>query len=134
MDLTREKDVVAKCDRLATAVGFEVCDFSDTRRVRTTPCPDRYYRHVRRGLRLWFEVKHPDDKLTREQYAFIMSELDAGGLASCGTDTDLQTILSLSARVPAGAVARRCREIVAVWALKGYRGERKDGKPYGSPR
>lgn len=117
-----ETDVERACDALALVMGFEVIRLSQVRASRVHyGLPDRYYRHAKRGIRLWFELKAPGGKLTAEQLAFLTAEHAANGLACCGTDDDLRAVLVLCARVPHFAVHRRCGEIVRVWASRGLR-------------
>lgn len=121
VDLTREADVQAGCVSLLQTYGYTVAVFSERRRSRITPgVPDLYAQHAR-GVRLWWETKHDDRKLTAAQHAFLSRELSAGGLAGCGDKGHLASVLELLARtvsVPAGQ--RRCRELVELLALRGY--------------
>ncbi len=120
-----------QCDELAERAGFKVVRFSQRRASEQTPgIPDRYYRHKARGFRLWFEVKVPGDRLTRDQHEFLVEELAAGGLAACGGFEELRALLALSTLPGLATAARRAGDIVSVWAAKGFRGERLDGQPY----
>lgn len=117
-----EDEVQAKCDDLAKTLGYEVVNLSQKRRSGVHEgLPDRYYRHSR-GIRLWWETKPPKGKLSVKQHAFLLAELRADGLACCGDEVDLRVILELAANAMSFVhTRRRCHDIVAVWAAKGYR-------------
>lgn len=76
-----EKAVAGLCDDFATQAGWTVNRFEQTRASRIClGLPDRRYVGPR-GWRIWVELKRPGGKLTPEQYAWILAELEAGALA-----------------------------------------------------
>lgn len=120
-----EDDVVAACDALAAGCRWEVCDYSDKRRVRTTPgLPDRRYVKPGRYV-LWVEAKAPKGKLTAEQHAWLLAELDAGGLATCIDDAAqllaLFKTLGRGGSIAKSQAATTCRALVELCAARGFR-------------
>lgn len=113
----------AQIDALARTLGITRVNLSEKRRSRLHPgLPDAYYQWPRKNVAFWFEAKKPRGQLTREQHAFLVDELACHRLACCGTFADFVTLTTLVTKGLAHfAVLRRCREIVDVWASKGYR-------------
>lgn len=122
-----------QCDELAAQMGYTAKNLEQQRATKThVGLPDRRYvgKHA-----FFFERKTtratsgPDrggaDKLSREQYRFLLDELDAGALASCGGFAELQELLMALQRPSLVHARNLCRAQVAAWARKGFRGERK---------
>ena len=126
MSLT-ESDIASACDAIARSLGWRVEVYSDTRAVRTTPgLPDR--RYVRAARRVWVELKAPGGKLTEEQHAFLLSELDANAHATV-IDSEAQLLRlfrDLATLGGRGVALDYCRSLVEQTAARGYRGKRKD--------
>lgn len=119
--MTREADIEKACDRLAESYGYRVIRFSQRRASRISAgVPDRRYQGARGAL--WFEVKMDDGKLTNEQHTFLVAELKAGSLATCGGVRELGAVLSALVTAPRSALSL-CEGQVALWAKKGYRRE-----------
>lgn len=126
-----EADIGLACDRLAIAAGFAVERYEQRRRTMITEgIPDRRYPHVARGLRLWVELKAPGGKLTREQHAWLLSELEAGAIATViDDDAQLRELLRILAGPRVGRDAQAltyCRQLLFLTAARGYRGEKAD--------
>ena len=117
----RESEVERACDRLAEQCGYRVVRTSQRRASRVSAgIPDRRYQGPRGAL--WFEVKPADGKLSPTQFAFLIAELEAGCLASCGGALELRELLAVLVRDPKGALAV-CRKHVQFWAARGFRQE-----------
>ena len=117
----RESEVEKACDRHAEAYGYRVVRLSQPRRSRLTiGLPDRRYQGKRGAF--FFEVKRADGELTREQFAFLIAELEGGNLASCGGVLELGELLSTLVKAPRDAMGI-CRKHVQQWAAKGFRKE-----------
>lgn len=120
-----EREAVERrqCDALASRVGIVRVQLSESRQSRIEPgLPDAYYRWPSKRSTFWFEAKSETGKLTEAQHRFLLAELECGNLAVCGTATDFTTIVQLLSRgIPRYSILQRCREIVGVWASKGYR-------------
>lgn len=124
------------CDDLVAKIAGQhaVVKFSQAQAAQQTRgISDRRYRVY--GVAFWFEVKAEDGKLTMSQHEFLLQELQAGGLACCGTLHDLQELLSMLAshRASTNPVGREglesylrewCLNRVGLWAERGYRTER----------
>jgi hypothetical protein len=124
-----ENAVGALCDSLMTQLGWTVERYEQRRASRICEgLPDRRYVHRARQLRIWVELKAPGKKMTREQRAWLLSELDAGGLATVIDDvSQLQHLLGIFTGGRVGQheqAARYCAELVHLCSLRGYRGER----------
>lgn len=117
----RESDVEKACDRHAEAYGYRVVRLSQRRRSGVHPgLPDRRYQGKRGAF--FFEVKAADGKLSREQFAFLLAEIEGGNLASCGGVLELGELLSTLVKAPRNAMAV-CRKHIQVWAGHGFRAE-----------
>jgi len=76
-----EKAVAGLCDDFARQAGWTVDRFEQRRASRIClGLPDRRYSGPR-GWRVWVELKKPGGKLTPEQYAWMVAEIEAGALA-----------------------------------------------------
>jgi hypothetical protein len=123
--VSRDENAVGDaCDALAVQLGYRVENYSDTRRVRTCPgLPDR--RYVKRGVRLWVELKAPGGKMTDDQLRFLLSELDANGMATViDDDVTLRKLfqqLGRSSSIVEAQVRVQCRELVELCAKRGLR-------------
>ena len=111
----------SSCAALAEAYGWHAEHFHTPGKSPIPGVPDLYLTHAARQLCLFWEAKTPTDRLTAAQLAFLRRTLDAGGLASAGTRDDLKVILDAAVRLPRFSVARRCAEILDVWAAKKIR-------------
>jgi hypothetical protein len=118
-----EKAVASMCDDFATQAGWTVDRFEQTRASRIClGLPDRRY-HGPRGWRVWVELKQPGGKLTPEQHAWLLAELEAGALAL--PVDDVAVLIAVHARWrklygQADALAY-CREVLALVAARGWR-------------
>jgi hypothetical protein len=120
-----EAEVGHLCDELGEELGWEVQRYEQRRATRIQEgLPDR--RYVRGGQRVWVELKRPGGKLTTDQYVWLMSELDAGGMATCIEDVhQLARLFELLARRSSSleSEARRvCRQWVELCWQRGPRG------------
>lgn len=123
-----EADVAHDCDRLAVAMGWRVERYEQPRATRIHEgLPDRRY-VAGNGFRVWVELKRPGKlgKLTGAQHAWLVAELDAGGLAmACDDVAQLRELYrrwgALYGRTAASDYAR---QVTALVAQRGYR----DGK------
>jgi hypothetical protein len=132
-----EKAEEALCVDFATRAGWDVVKLSQYQKPAgmTLGIPDLYLESPDGKDGLWFEVKTeaPTSRLSREQYAFLQRRLRRS-LASAGTFDDLHKILNaivdraLSWYGP-GSPPTLCRRSLDRIALRGFRGERKDGTP-----
>lgn len=76
-----EKDIGRLCDDAASACGWATEKYEQPRATLIQQgLPDR--RYVRNGQRVWVELKRPGGKLTEGQYAWLKTELSAGGMAT----------------------------------------------------
>lgn len=121
-----ERDIADDCDAFANALGWRIERYEQTRATRITEgLPDRrYVGHS--GWRVWVELKKPGGKLTQEQHAWLLSELDAGGLAVVVDNVAvLKEVFSRWVKLygQPGAIAY-CREVVTLTAARGFRGKR----------
>ena len=124
---TTEEDVAKACDELALKMGWRVERYEQRRATRIHEgLPDRRYVGAN-GFRVWVELKRPGGKLTKDQHTWLTDEQQAGALALPVDDVaQLARVFQLW-RVLYGkldAVAY-CREVTALVAQRGYRGERK---------
>jgi len=122
-----EADVGAACDQLARHCGWTV-ELYEQNRV-TQICaglPDRRYVHRARGGRIWVELKAPGGKLTEAQHGWLEAENAAGGLGVPIDDVmalaGLFRLLARHSSIADGEAKRRCVELTALTALRGYRG------------
>jgi hypothetical protein len=127
----REAEVGRQCDALAETLGWTVERYEQGRATRITEgLPDR--RYVRAGQRVWVELKAPLGRLTTHQYGWLLSELDAGGLATViHSQDELAYLFSVLARRSSIMEARArdlCREWVALTWQRGPREGRRDGR------
>lgn len=122
-----EADVGAACDALAAACGWDVQRYEQRRATRITEgLPDR--RLVRPGQRVWVELKAPGGKLTTAQHAWLLSELEAGALATVIESPDqLARLLALLARRSAPLEAS-ARDLCRSWVDLCWRRGPRDGK------
>jgi hypothetical protein len=117
----RESEVEKRCDERAEAYGYRVVRLSQRRRSRVhAGLPDRRYQGKRGAF--WFEVKPADGQLSDKQFAFLIAELEAGCLASCGGVLELGELLSTLVKEPRNALGV-CRKHIQCWAAKGFRRE-----------
>jgi len=121
-----EGDVARACDKLAEDLSWTVERYEQRRRTKITEgLPDRRYVQRARALRIWVELKAPGEKLSMEQHAWLLSELVAGALATViDDDAQLQAlfrILGRSGSIAQAEAHRRCSELVALTAARGYR-------------
>jgi hypothetical protein len=121
-----EKAVGQQCDDLATRLGWTV-DRLEQRRATTIVrgLPDRRYH--RPGQRIWIELKKPGGRLTADQHAWLLSELDAGALATVIDDVhQLARLFHLLARRSSSlesAAREYCRDLVQLCWRRGPRRE-----------
>jgi hypothetical protein len=128
MSTLTEAQVAAVCDDLLRTGGWDIECFEQRRPSHVAlGLPDRRVVHRTRMLRLWIEYKRPGGQLTREQHAWLTAELDAGGHATVIDDVQqLRTLLGYLAGPRVGRdeqVLRYCRQLIALTAMRGYRGE-----------
>jgi hypothetical protein len=117
----RESEVEKQCDRRAEAYGYTIVRLSQRRRSRIhAGLPDRRYQGKRGAF--FFEVKAADGQLSREQFAFLIAELEGGNLASCGGVLELGELLSTLVKSPKDAMGV-CRKHIQFWAAQGFRKE-----------
>jgi hypothetical protein len=115
-----EADIGRQCDAAAMACGWQVESYEQPRATLIhAGLPDR--RYVKAGARVWVELKRPGGKLTHAQHRWLLSELDAGGLATTVENAEqLVALLQLLARnssLMASEARDRCRQWVdMVWA------------------
>ena len=118
-----ERAVAAKCDAFASALGWRIERYEQTRATKIAlGIPDRrYVGHS--GWRVWVELKKPGGKLTIEQHAWLMAELDAGGLAIVVDDVAvLQEAFEKWRRLYGAADAiAYCRQVVTLTSARGFR-------------
>lgn len=124
---TTEEEVAKACDALALTMGWRVERYEQRRRSNITlGLPDRRYVGAN-GFRVWVELKRPGGKLTAEQHTWLTDEQQAGALALPVDDVaQLARVFQLW-RVLYGKTdaLSYCREVTALVAQRGYRGERK---------
>jgi hypothetical protein len=121
-----EQDVALACDSLATQLGWAVDRLEQRRASKIVRgIPDRRYH--RPGQRIWVELKAPGGKLTATQHAWLLSELDAGAMATVIDDeAQLQHLFTLLARRSSSLESSArdyCRELVRLCWLRGPRRE-----------
>jgi hypothetical protein len=121
-----ENDVALASDRLAGQLGWIVEKLEQRRASKIVRgIPDRRYH--RRGQRIWVELKKPGGKLTADQHAWLLSELDAGAMATVIDDEaqlrHLFTLLSRRSSSLESAARDYCRELVRICWLRGPRWE-----------
>jgi hypothetical protein len=124
-----EGQVGAKCDEIATQMGWTVQRYEQFRPSRIEPgLPDRRYVHRAKGLTMWVELKGMarGDKLSVEQYQWLNDELNAGHLATCiDSPPAFQRLLNGMVGPYARAEGLRiCRELLEIVVLKGFRTEK----------
>jgi hypothetical protein len=118
-----EADIAHDCDRLAAALGWRVERYEQRRATRIHEgLPDRRY-VAGNGFRVWVELKRPGGKLTAAQHAWVLAELDAGGLAMAVDNVaQLRELYTrwgkLYGRTAASDYARQVTDLVA---RRGYR-------------
>jgi hypothetical protein len=120
-----EKAVGSDCDAFASALGWRIERYEQTRATKIAlGIPDRrYVGHS--GWRVWVELKKPGGKLTIEQHAWLMAELDAGGLAVVVDDfAVLKEVLWRVKLYGQTEAIAYCREVVTLTASRGFRGHR----------
>lgn len=117
------KREAAQCDALAARMGYGIVNLEQRRATRLhVGLSDRRYQGIRAAF--FFEMKFGRDRLSREQYRFLLAELDAGALASCGGLPELTEILSALVKPTHVSARNVCRKHVDAYAAKGFRGER----------
>ena len=117
----RESEVEKQCDARAEAYGYRVIRLSQRRRTRIhAGLPDRRYQGKRGAF--FFEVKAGDGQLSRDQFAFLLAEIEGGSLASCGGILELGELMSTLVKEPRNAMAV-CRKHIQFWAGRGFRSE-----------
>ncbi len=119
-----EADVAKQCDELAEVCGWTVERYEQRRASRICAgLPDRRYVHAARRFRVWVELKAPKGKLTRDQRIWLLSELDAGGVAT--VVDDVKQLAQIFARLTQPRVGNTttqyCRDLVQLVAQRGYR-------------
>ena len=119
-----EKMIGQACDHLAATLGWAVDRYEQGRATRIAEgLPDRRYWHLPRRARVWVELKRPGGKLTEAQHQWILSELEAGGLATVIEDAQqLSKLLGILSR-PLGYHDAKtlCYDWLALTAKRGWR-------------
>ena len=112
-----EKEIGKQCDRLAETLGWTVERYEQGRATRIKEgLPDR--RYLKNGARVWVELKRPKGKLTVAQYGWLISELDAGALATVVDNPDdlLLVLQACGRRSQETAAHALCHRLLdAVW-------------------
>jgi hypothetical protein len=119
-----EKEIGRQCDRVAETLGWTVEKYEQSRATRIQEgLPDR--RYVKNGARVWVELKRPKGKLTHAQYRWLLSELDAGGMATTVDNPEqlmaLFQLLGRNSAIVDAEARRRCREWVDMLWSRGPR-------------
>lgn len=119
-----EAMVGAACDQLAATLGWAVDRYEQGRATRITEgLPDRRYWHLPRRCRVWVELKRPKGKLTEKQHQWLLSELEAGGLATVIEDVQqLSKLFSILSRPMGFNDAKSlCHDWLHLCAQRGWR-------------
>ncbi len=119
------------CDEYAEKAGYTVIRFTHSshgfRRQHssqnTSGVPDRMY--VRPPIAFWFEQKVGADKLSEQQYTFLVDQAACRNLVCCGGVEDLERFITLAARTPIETRHERLLmqglAVVHAWGDKGFR-------------
>lgn len=109
-----EADIGRQCDAAAAQCGWRVESYEQPRATLIQAgLPDR--RYVKAGARVWVELKRPGGKLTHAQRGWLLSELEAGGLATVVENPEqLLALLQLLAR-NSSLMASQARDLCRQW-------------------
>lgn len=119
MSILSEKEVERLCDDLVEKHQGRVVRYSQSRATRQTEgIADREYFVF--GLKLRFELKREDGKLSLEQLALLTLEYDAGGLVCCGGLDELRHML-VTMRASKDEARRLGWLFVQLWKARGLR-------------
>lgn len=125
-----ESTVAARCDSLASKTGWDTERYEQRRGSKITlGIPDRRYVHRIAGLRIWVELKAhtKHGRMTREQHRWILSELAAGGHATCIDSAVTLGEIMQTLKYDADKAHAMCREMVDRIAERGYRVDNSTG-------
>jgi hypothetical protein len=127
-----EAEVGVYCDDLATKLGWRVERYEQRRATHIQEgLPDRRYK--RPGCRLWVELKKPGGQMTEDQYLWLATEVAAGGFATVIDDVlqlaPLLQGLAKQSSIQDQIVRLRCRELIEICHLRGFRPVKGRRKP-----